>query len=132
MLAPTTSILTASRIWLVDTTCGASTCFDTVVVRSWDGDNRRRDRQHDRHTPTAKSLEEARDAAQGSEIILQGGEYGSVGAGPAARLHRGGGSVEGAPYQLLDKVYERSNCLYFAVLDANALNRHQEIGLVQA
>jgi hypothetical protein len=30
-------------------------------------------------------------------------------------------------------VYERSNCLYHKVLDANeALTRYQEIGLVQA
>ena len=118
----------------VDTTCGASTCFDTVVVRSWDGDNWADWTDNTIVMAYGEiKLEEARDAAQGSEIILQGGEYGSVGAGPQRARTEVWGSVEGAHYQLLDKVDERSNCLYVKVLDANeALNRHQEIGLVQA
>jgi LysM repeat protein len=118
----------------VDTTCGASTCFDAVAVRSWDGAA-----WVDWTESTIVmaygeiQLEEARDTAQGREIVLQGGEYGSVGAGPQRARTEVWGSIEGAPYELLDKVYERSNCLYFKVLDAGeALARHEEIGLVQA
>jgi len=120
-------------VW-VDTTCGASTCFDTVIVRSWDGMA-----WVDWTDSTIVmaygevKLADARDTAQGSEIVLTGGEYGSVGAGPQRARTEVWGSVEGAPYTLLDKVYERSNCLYFKVLDAGeALARYQEIGLVQA
>ena len=118
----------------IDTTCGASTCFDTVIVRSWDGAA-----WADWTDSTIVmaygevKLADARDAAQGSEIVLTGGEYGSVGAGPQRARTEVWGSIEGAPYTLLDKVYERSNCLYFKVLDAGeALARYQEIGLVQA
>ncbi len=119
--------------WL-DTTCGASTCFDTVMVRSWDG------AQWSDWTSSTivmayadVTLEDARDTAQGSEIVLAGGEYGSVGAGPQRSRTEVWGSVDGAPYTLLDKVYARSTCLYFKVLDAGeALTRYQEIGLVQA
>ena len=118
----------------VDTTCGASTCFDTVIVRSWDGAAWADWTESTIVMAYAEvKLEDARDTAQGSEIVLTGGEYGSVGAGPQRARTEMWGSVEGAPYALLDKVYERSNCLYFKVLDAGeALTRYQEIGLVQA
>ncbi|HHW89174.1 MAG TPA: LysM peptidoglycan-binding domain-containing protein [Chloroflexi bacterium] len=118
----------------VDTTCGASTCFDTVIVRSWDGATWADWTDSTIVMAYAEvKLADARDTAQGSEIVLTGGEYGSVGAGPQRARTEVWGSVEGAPYRLLDKVYERSNCLYFKVLDAGeALARYQEIGLVQA
>lgn len=120
-------------VW-VDTTCGASTCFDTAMVRSWDGSA---------WVDWSASaivmayaevrLDDVRDTAEGREIVLRGGEYGSVGAGPQRSRTEVWGSVGGAPYRLLDTVYERSNCLYFKVLDANeALARYEEIGLVQA
>ncbi len=120
-------------VW-VDTTCGASTCFDTVVVRSWDGAAWVDWAERTIVMAYAQiKLDELRDSGQGSEIVLQGGEYGSVGAGPQRSRTEVWGSIEGAPYRLLDTVYERSNCLYFKVLDANeALNRYQEIGLTQA
>ncbi|HRW47063.1 MAG TPA: VCBS repeat-containing protein, partial [Caldilinea sp.] len=119
--------------WL-DTTCGASTCFDTVMVRSWDGAQ-----WNDWTSSTIVmayadvTLDEERENGQGLEIILAGGEYGSVGAGPQRARTEVWGSVDGEPYTLMDKVYERSTCLYFKVLDAGeALTRYQEIGLVQA
>jgi len=119
--------------WL-DTTCGASTCFDTAMVRSWDGTQWK-----DWTSSTIVMayadvvLEEARENGQGLEIVLAGGEYGSVGAGPQRARTEVWGSVAGEPYTLLDKLYERSTCLYFKVLDAGeALTRYQEIGLVQA
>lgn len=120
-------------VW-VDTTCGASTCFDTVIVRSWDGAGWVDWTERTIVMAYAQvKLDELRDSGQGSEIVLQGGEYGSVGAGPQRSRTEVWGSIEGAPYRLLDTVYERSNCLYFKVLDANeALSRYQEIGLTQA
>jgi len=120
-------------VW-VDTTCGASTCFDAVIVRSWDGAEWADWSERAIVMAYAQiKLDELRDFAQGSEIVLQGGEYGSVGAGPQRSRTEVWGSIDGTPYQLLDTVYARSNCLYFKVLDANeALNRYQEIGLTQA
>jgi len=119
--------------WL-DTTCGASTCFDTVVVRSWDGAQ-----WNDWTSSTIVMayadvvLDEARENGQGLEIVLAGGEYGSVGAGPQRSRTEVWGSIAGEPYTLLDKIYERTTCLYFKVIDAGeALMRYQEIGLVQA
>ena len=119
-------------IW-VDTTCGASTCFDTVNVRSWDGTTWAD--WTDKTITMAYAditLDDLRDTAQGQEIELVGGVYGSVGAGPQRGRTEIWGSVDGAPYTLVEKVYDRSNCLYHKVLDANeALQRYQEIGLVQ-
>jgi LysM repeat protein len=120
-------------VW-VDTTCGASTCFDTVNVRSWDGTAW--SDWTDKTITMAYAdvvLDDARDTAQGQEIELKGGVYGSVGAGPQRGRTELWGSVDGAPYTLIEKVYDRSTCLYHKVLDANeALQRYQEIGLVQA
>lgn len=120
-------------VW-VDTTCGASTCFDTAMVRSWDGSAWVDWSESAIVMAYAEvKLNDVRDLAEGREIVLQGGEYGSVGAGPQRSRTEVWGSIEGAPYRLLDTVYERSNCLYFKVLDANeALTRYEEIGLVQA
>ena len=120
-------------VW-VDTTCGASTCFDTINVRSWDGAAWQD--WTDKTITMAYAeivLDALRDTAQGQEIELTGGVYGSVGAGPQRGRTEIWGSVEGAPYTLLERVYDRSSCLYHKVLDANeALQRYQEIGLVQA
>lgn len=106
-------------LW-VDTTCGASTCFDTVNVRSWDGTS-----WQDWTAATITmaygeiELGEIAENGQGREIVLQGGVYGSVGAGPQRSRSEIWGSVEGAPYTLLERTYELSNCLYHKVLDAN-------------
>jgi hypothetical protein len=118
----------------VDTTCGASTCFDTVNVRSWDG-AAWADWTEKTITMAYADvlLDDLRDTAEGQEIQLAGGVYGSVGAGPQRGRTEIWGSVDGAPYTLLERVYDRSSCLYHKVLDANeALGRYQEIGLVQA
>ena len=119
-------------VW-VDTTCGASTCFDTVQVRSWDGSTWRDWTDGTLTMAYAEvKLDDIREAA-GQEIELVGGVYGSVGAGPQRARTEVWGSVDGAPYRLLDKVYERNDCLYFKVLDAGeALQRYRELGLTQA
>ncbi len=120
-------------IW-VDTTCGASTCFDAVLVRSWDGSAWIDWTERTIVMAYAEvKLDEASDNGQGREIVLQGGQYGSIGAGPQRERTEVWGSVDGAPYTLLERVYAPSNCLYFKVLDANeALARHQELGLAPA
>ncbi|MBW7881593.1 MAG: LysM peptidoglycan-binding domain-containing protein [Caldilineaceae bacterium] len=120
-------------VW-VDTTCGASTCFDAVSVRSWDGTAWRNWTERTVTMAYAEvSLDDVRPEGQGKEIILEGGVYGSVGAGPQRSRTEVWSSVEGAPYALQDTTYERTNCLYFKVLDAGeALERFAEIGLVQA
>jgi hypothetical protein len=48
-------------------------------------------------------LEDAARHGQGSEIVLTGGVYGSVGAGPQRARTEIWGSVEGAPYALLER-----------------------------
>lgn len=120
-------------IW-VDTTCGASTCFDAVLVRSWDGSAWIDWTERTIVMAYAEvKLDEASDNGQGREIVLRGGQYGSIGAGPQRERTEVWGSVDGAPYTLLERVYAPSNCLYFKVLDANeALARHQELGLAPA
>jgi len=120
-------------VW-VDTTCGASTCFDAVLVRSWDGSGWIDWTERTIVMAYAEvKLDEVSDTGQGREIVLQGGQYGSIGAGPQRERTEVWGSVDGAPYTLLGKTYAPSNCLYFKVLDANeALARYQELGLTKA
>ncbi|MFN8491415.1 MAG: LysM peptidoglycan-binding domain-containing protein [Caldilineaceae bacterium] len=103
-----------------DTTCGASTCFDSVEVYSWTGKE---------WAPWVKeaiamaypqiTLEDINKEGQGKEIVVKGGVYGSVGAGPQRGRTEVWGSIKGEPYSLLSKTYDASTCLYHAVLDAN-------------
>ncbi|MDQ3249744.1 MAG: hypothetical protein M3Q45_11135, partial [Chloroflexota bacterium] len=105
----------------VDTTCGASTCFDNVEIYSWTGTQ-----WQDWTNATISmayaeiNVDDVSEAGQGNELVLAGGIYGSVGAGPQRGRSEIWGSVEGAPYQLLEQRYDVSNCLYHVVLDANA------------
>ena len=117
-------------LW-VDTTCGADTCFDTLLVRSWDGEKWVDWSQSSIVMAYAEvKLDESSAVGQGREVVLQGGEYGGSGAGPQRARIEIWGSLEGAPYSLLETVYAASNCLYFKVLDANAaLLQSSEAGL---
>ncbi|MCL4859052.1 MAG: LysM peptidoglycan-binding domain-containing protein [Caldilineaceae bacterium] len=120
-------------VW-VDRTCGASTCFDTIEVISWDGDQWL-DWTDGSITMAFADirLEDVTPAGQGQELVLEGGVYGSVGAGPQRARTETWGSVDGAPYTLLDQVNAASNCLYHVVLDANeALLSGDEQGLATA
>ena len=104
-----------------DTTCGASTCFDTIHVRSWDGAEWVNWTEEVITMAYADySLDDVSEAGQGEEIILEGGIYGSAGAGPQRARTETWGSVAGAPYALLDRTFAQSDCIYFAVVDANA------------
>ncbi|MEX1019553.1 MAG: LysM domain-containing protein [Litorilinea sp.] len=131
-------------VW-IDTTCGASTCFDTVNVRSWSSatwadwtegtitmayatveltDTSELDlpATSDDATDTEAETEAATDESvdTGQAIVLQGGIYGSVGAGPQRSRVEIWGSRNGEPYALLDRRFMESECLYHVVIDANA------------
>ncbi len=103
-----------------DTTCGASTCFDTVYIRSWDGSA-----WQDWTVGTITmayaevSLEDVDPAGSGQELVLTGGVYGSVGAGPQRSRTEVWGSPDGAPYIQLSQTFGASDCLYHLVIDAN-------------
>ena len=104
----------------VDTTCGASTCFDTVNVRSWDGTTWADWTDGTITMAYAEIvLEEVAEAGLGEEITLEGGIYGSVGAGPQRSRVEVWASVDGDPYTMIEKSYTETECLYHTVLDAN-------------
>ena len=104
----------------VDTTCGASTCFDTVNVRSWDGSAWADWTEGTITMAYAEiTLDPSASGGQGDDITLEGGIYGSVGAGPQRSRTEVWSSAAGAPYALTEKSYSRSECLYHTVLDAN-------------
>lgn len=104
----------------VDTTCGASTCFDTVNVRSWDGTTWADWTDGTITMAYAEiNLTDSSEEGLGDEIELEGGIYGSVGAGPQRSRNEVWASVEGDPYSLLEKAYSETECLYHTVLDAN-------------
>jgi hypothetical protein len=106
-------------VW-VDTTCGASTCFDTVNVRSWDGTTWADWTDGTVTMAYAEiNLTDVSEEGLGEEIELEGGIYGSVGAGPQRSRTEVWASVEGGPYSLLEKSYSQTECLYHTVLDAN-------------
>lgn len=106
-------------VW-VDTTCGASTCFDTVNVRSWDGTTWADWTDGTITMAYAEiNLDDVIEEGSGEEIVLEGGIYGSVGAGPQRSRTEVWSSVEGAPYRLTEKAYSATECLYHTVLDAN-------------
>ncbi|MEM7134654.1 MAG: LysM peptidoglycan-binding domain-containing protein [Chloroflexota bacterium] len=123
-----------SDISWVDTTCGASTCFATVNVRSW-SEGAWQDWTDGTLTmayPTI-SLEDISEEGDYYEIQLSGGIYGSVGAGPQRERVETWGSIDGAPYTLLELAYGESPCLYFALIDGNdALLSGTEEGLSEA
>lgn len=104
----------------VDRTCGVSTCFDTVEVISWDG-AQWRDWTQDSITMAYADiqLEDTTAAGQGQEIVMEGGIYGSVGAGPQRSRTEVWASIDGLPYSLLERTNAASDCLYHTVLDAN-------------
>ncbi len=120
-------------VW-IDTTCGASTCFDTINIRSWDG-TEWRDWTDGTITMAYAEirLEDIRDTAQGADLELRGGVYGSVGAGPQRARTEVWGSIDGEPYTLMETMYDPSTCLIHKVQDANdALERNNEVGFQQA
>lgn len=106
-------------VW-VDTTCGASTCFASVYIRSWDG-SAWRDWTEGTITMAGAevTLVEGSEEGSGLELHVSGGQYGSVGAGPQRARTEIWGSVDGGPYRLIGETFAPSDCLYHTVLDAN-------------
>ena len=106
-------------VW-TDTICGASSCFVTVHVRSWDG-SAWRDWTKGTITMAAAnvSLTGGSDPAMPREIRLTGGEYTEAGAGPQRERTVVWTSADGALYVSSSESYEPSDCLYHAVIDAN-------------
>jgi len=105
----------------IDTTCGASTCFDNIEVYSWTGDVWQDWLDGTIAMAYAEiTVDDVSAVGQADEIVLKGGVYGSVGAGPQRGRMEVWGSIEGAPYRLIETTYDPSNCIYHVVLDANA------------
>ena len=104
-----------------DATCGAHTCFSALSVESWDG---KAYQDWLAGAPAMASAEyafkNAGAAGTGDAIIVHGGVIGSTGAGPQRAWTETYTSVNGAPYTLVSQVYDKSSCLYHAILDANA------------
>jgi len=104
--------------WM-ETTCGAHTCFGTIYVTSWTdtGPQNWMDGTLTMAFPEVR-LEDVMEGS-GREIIVHGGVIGSVGAGPQRAWTEIWASINGAPYVLVEKIYDPSDCLYHTVLDAN-------------
>lgn len=106
-------------VWL-ETTCGASTCFSTVNIRSWDGEAWANWTDSPITMAYADvSRQELEGQSGQTEFILRGGLNGSAGAGPQRMRTEVWRSVDGAPFSLASRKYDESPCLYFAILDAN-------------
>jgi LysM repeat protein len=115
----------------IDTTCGASTCFTTVYIRSWDG-RAWRDWTEGTITMAGAEVELVEGEEGGKLLQLQGGFYGSVGAGPQRGRTEVWGSVEGGPYVLLSETFAESECLYHTIIDANQALADQDLEGAQA
>jgi len=104
-----------------DTSCGAHTCFATLAVISWDGDEYE-DWIADEPTLAGPdyTFKDVTAEGQGEEILVHGGVIGSLGAGPQRAWTETYISPEGGEYQLLSREYDPSTCLYHEILDANA------------
>ncbi|MCB9138130.1 MAG: LysM peptidoglycan-binding domain-containing protein [Caldilineaceae bacterium] len=120
-------------VW-TDTTCGASTCFDNIYIRSWTGEEWADWVDGSITMAYAEiNLQASGPESQGQDISLRGGVYGSVGAGPQRNRTELWGSIDGAPYAKLAEAFEENSCLYFTVLDANsAFAEGTEEGMVRA
>ncbi len=109
----------ADVVW-IDTTCGASTCFDTVYIRTWDGSTWRDWTEGTITMAGAEvTLVDAEPEINGQELQLIGGIYGSVGAGPQRERTEIWTSADGTPYALYRETFGESDCLYHTILDAN-------------
>jgi LysM repeat protein len=118
----------------VDTSCGAHTCFSTLFVDSWNGSSFQDWVKGEPTMAGAKySFEDTVAAGQGLEILAHGGLINSAGAGPQRAWTEIYISPESGPYESYKKVYDESSCLYFQILDANALfDKWNDIGFAPA
>ena len=107
-------------VW-TDTTCGAHTCTSALYVDSWDG---KAYQSWIEGSPKLTSADYAfmdvSAAGAGQEILINGGLIGSAGAGPQRGWTETYASPNGGPYKRIEKTYEKSPCLYHAILDADS------------
>ncbi len=105
----------------VITTCGASTCTHTVHAVSGVGGSVVHLTPDDGLSMSTADISFSDADADGIvEIVLSGGYFGSVGAG----VQRGRTETyawNGELYELAETVYEPSDLLYFAIIDADSL-----------
>ena len=102
-------------------TCGANTCTLAVHVATGDGD------VYSELTPedgifmaTADLILEDQDGDGAQELVLHGGSFGSVGAGPQ-RTRTEVYGWNGVAYELRETTFDGSDMLYFHILDADTL-----------
>jgi hypothetical protein len=117
-----------------DVSCGAHTCFSTLFVDSWNGSTFQ---DWIKGEPTMAgaeySFKDTVPGGQGLEILAHGGVINSTGAGPQRAWTETYISPENGPYESYKKAYDASSCLYFQILDANALfDQWTEIGFAPA
>jgi LysM repeat protein len=109
-------------IIFTDTTCGASTCFSTLYVNSWDGKAFLDWIQGEPTMADAQySLVISPTLGTGESIVAHGGVIGSAGAGPQRAGTEVYASPNGAVYRLVSTTYDTSECLYHRIIDANKL-----------
>ena len=107
-------------VW-TDTNCGASTCFSTLYVNSWDGTAFRNWLEGEPTMADAQySFKDNVLAGSGDEIMAHGGVIASAGAGPQRSWTETYFSPDGGAYRLFAKVYDKPTCLYHVVVEADA------------
>jgi LysM repeat protein/tetratricopeptide (TPR) repeat protein len=105
----------------VATDCGAHSCDFSVGIVSWDGSAYRYWVDDlPRMFNAEVQLEEASAKGSGKELVMHGGVIQSAGAGPQRAWIEVWESPAGAPYTRTLKIYDASECLYHAILEANA------------
>ncbi len=107
-------------VWKEET-CRGSDCFTTVRVYTWKGPKAKFAAFSEGEIGMANVrvwLEDV-DPGNGDEIVLHGGIVRAISAGPQRTWTEIWASRGGAPYQLVSRAYDPSDCLYHWVLDGN-------------
>ncbi|MGC9523404.1 MAG: FG-GAP repeat domain-containing protein, partial [Anaerolineae bacterium] len=99
--------------------CGAHTCFTSLIVGRWDG-GAWQDLAAQPITQAYTDLTIADLDDDGAlEFVMEGGTFGSVGAGLQRQRRLVFDWLDGA-YRLVEEVPEDSDIAYYRILDANA------------
>ncbi len=107
-------------VWRSDM-CQGSTCYATVRVYSWQGPDAKfvPFTEGEISMPSADVWLQDVEPGDGEEIVLHGGIIQAIGAGPQRTWTEVWASRGGAPYQLISRTFDASDCLYHWVLDGN-------------
>ncbi len=107
-----------TELAFTSTSCGAHTCFTTVHILT-SGLGTYSDLTHgDIDMPYAEIYFDDWDGDGVPELVLHGGTFGSIGAGPQ-RARTVVYQWDGVGYTLAQTMFDSSNYLYFKVVDAN-------------